>query len=201
MNTTRNLQVVPEPDDNVAPADVVTWRGEIVAAQWEAEHQLVGALLWLPAVIARPTLEMVPDHAITDPLTRWAYELIRGVVDAGNDPTPPAVLAAARQQPARDALEPNRPPTAQPLHRIAMYLYDAYSQTICPEAAAATYAREVLDDAYRRAFVACGIRMQQLGEGGADRADLTKQFSLARDELADLWRRCETAAKPGWDQP
>jgi hypothetical protein len=30
---------------------------------------------------------------------------------------------------------------------------------------------------------------------------LTDQFTLIRDELADLWRRCEAAAKPGWDAP
>jgi hypothetical protein len=34
------------------------------------------------------------------------------------------------------------------------------------------------------------MRMQQLGECGAERE--------LRDELADLWRRAEAAAKPGW---
>ena len=165
--------------------------------------------MWLPAPAARPILDMVPDDAITRPLTRWTYEVIRTVVRAGDNPTPPVVLAAAKHQPAREALQADQPPTGQQLRRIALYLYDAYSQTVCPAAAAgqtvaaaATYVREVLDHAYRRAFLACGIRMQQLGEcGAANRADLTTQFTRIRDELADLWRRCETAAKPGWDRP
>jgi hypothetical protein len=35
--------------------------------------------------------------------------------------------------------------------------------------------------------------MQLLGGNGADRNDLTQQFSLICDELAELWRRSETA--------
>jgi hypothetical protein len=27
---------------------------------------------------------------------------------------------------------------------------------------------------------------------------ITDQFAAIRDELADLWRRAEAAAKPGW---
>ena len=191
------LEIVREPDQ---PAD--EWAADTPTSPWQPAHQLIGALMWLPAPAARPILDMVPDDAITHPLTRWTLEVIRTVVHAGDDPTPPVVLAAAKHQPARDALRADQPPTGQQLRRIALYLYDAYSQTVCPEAAAATYAREVLDHAYRRAFATCGIRMQQLGEcGAANRADLTTQFTRIRDELADLWRRCETAAKPGWDRP
>jgi hypothetical protein len=80
-----------------------------------------------------------------------------------------------------------------------VHLSNAYPQTVSP-GAAASYAREVLDCAYRRAFRTKGIRIQQLGECGADRADLFEQFMLVRDELADLWRRAETAAKPGWPE-
>jgi len=57
------------------------------------------------------------------------------------------------------------------------------------------------DRAYRRAFRTNGIRMRQLAESGADRGELTAQFGAIRDELAELWRRAETAAKPGWDTP
>ena len=39
----------------------------------------------------------------------------------------------------------------------------AYTQVLSPSAAAGDYAREVLDEAYRRAFRDNGIRMQQLG--------------------------------------
>ncbi len=43
--------------------------------------------------------------------------------------------------------------------------------------------------------------MQQLAECGAERESITEQFGIIRDELADLWRRTEAAAKPGWWQP
>jgi len=40
--------------------------------------------------------------------------------------------------------------------------------------------------------------MQQLGETASDRAELTEQFSIIRDRLADLWRRAEATTVPGW---
>ena len=40
--------------------------------------------------------------------------------------------------------------------------------------------------------------MQQLGECGAERAALAQQLQLIVDELADLRRRADTAAQPGW---
>ena len=86
-------------------------------------------------------------------------------------------------------------------HKLAVYLFDAYQQVIAPKAAAGDYAREVLEEAYRRGFTQAGIRMQQLGECGAEPEALTTQFITIRDELADLRRRAEAAAKPGWWQP
>jgi hypothetical protein len=139
---------------------------------------------------------LVPDTAIWRPQTRWAYELIGQLIDAGTDPTPVSVLELGRSRPARDALSPDTPPTAHRQRQLALYLFDAYSQAISPAAAIATYARQVLDDAYRRAFDSCGIQMQQLAACGAERADLTVQFAAIRDELADLWRRAEAATKP-----
>ena len=53
----------------------------------------------------------------------------------------------------------------------------------------------------RRAVREHGIRMQQMADSGAERADLTDHFTTVRDELAELWRRAEAAAQPGWDQP
>ena len=78
---------------------------------------------------------------------------------------------------------------------LALYLFDAYQQAIAPQTAAGDYAREVLEEAYRRGFTQAGIRMQQLGECGAEREELTTQFIAIRDELADLRRRAEAAAK------
>ncbi|KPN46870.1 hypothetical protein, partial [Mycobacterium intracellulare] len=190
------LEVVPDPDDRAANTNDDAWQAYTAIDQYSAEHQFVGSLMWLPAEKGRPLLKLVPDTAIWRPLTRWAYELIRSLIEAGTDPTPPTVLAAGRHQPARDALEPATAPTANQQQRLALYLFDAYAQAVAPSAAVGSYARTVLDDAYRRAFDTCGIRMQQLAATVADRDELTEQFTAIRDELADLWRRAEDAAKP-----
>ena len=191
----RPLQVVADEDD-AGPASQDSWRAHAAIDQYSAEHQFVGSLMWLPAEKARPLVDLVPDTAIWRPLTRWAYESIRSLVDAGTDPTPPAVLDAGRRQPARDALDPASPPTANQQRRLALYLFDAYAQAVAPAAAVEAYARKVLDAAYRRAFAACGTRMQHLAATAADRDELAEQLSAIRDELADLWRRAEHAAKP-----
>ncbi len=183
----RALEAVPDTEE-LAP-DLGDWRAQSVIDQYSPEHQLVGSLLWLDIDEARCLLELVPDTAIWRPHTRWAYELIRRVVDNGDTPTPPAVLALGRRQAANDAIEPGQPPTDERYRQLSLYLFDAYAQAIAPNGAWRTYAREVLDEAYRRAFDTCGIRMQQLAASGLDRAELTKQFSAIRDELADLWRR------------
>jgi replicative DNA helicase len=195
------LEIVPTPDEG-ALADAPTpedddWRAQTVIDQWSPEHQLIGALMWLTAQQARPILEMVPESAIWQPRTRWAYEVIRSLVEAGEDPNPAIVLQRARSQPAAgDLLIPVSDSEHARRHRaLALHLFDAYSQVITP-ANVRFHAREVLDDAYRRAFDTCGIRMQQLASCGADREDLTAQFGAIRDELADLWRRADAAGKP-----
>jgi replicative DNA helicase len=175
-----------------------SWHAQTVLNQWAPEHQLIGALMWLTAEQARPILELVPDTAIWQPLRQWAYEIIRAVVADGRDPNPVVVLAAARQRSWSHAANADQPPTPYRHHRLAVYLAAAYTQVLSPAAAAGDYAREVLDEAYRRAFRDNGIRMQQLGGCGAERELITEQFAAIRDELADLWRRAETAAKPGW---
>ncbi len=189
----RTLEVVPD-HGAAEPPEGQDWRAQSVIDQYSPEHQLVGSLLWLGIDEARYLLDLVPDTAIWRPQTRWAYELIRRAVDSGDTPTPPAVLALGRRQSAYDSLDPGQPPTAERHRQLSLYLFDAYAQAIAPTAAWRTYAREVLDEAYRRGFDTCGIRMQQLAASGIDRADLTTQFSAIRDELADLWRRAEAAA-------
>ena len=196
------LEVVPDPDDTATtPAVGDDWRSTTVIDQYSPENQFVGSLLWLSAHQARPLLDLVPDTAIWRPQTRWAYELIRhAAVDADTDPTPVTVLELARSRPARDALNPDSPPTAHRQRQLGLYLFDAYSQAVSPAAAITTYARQVLDEAYRRAFDTCGIRMQELAASAAERGALTAQFITIRDELADLRRRAEAAAKSGWWQ-
>ena len=155
-------------------------------------------MMWLTAEQARPILELVPDAAIWQPLRQWAYEIIRAVVADRRDPNPVVVLAAARQRSWSHGANADQPPTPYRHHRLAVYLAAAYTQVLSPAAAASDYAREVLEEAYRRGFTQAGIRMQQLGECGAEPQALTTQFIALRDELADLRRRAEAAAKPGW---
>jgi replicative DNA helicase len=196
------VEIVPNPDDTTAePEAEHDWRSQTVIDQYSPEHQFVGSLMWLSAHQARPLLDLVPDTAIWRPRTRWAYELIRGLVASGTDPTPVAVLAAGRDQAARDAVKPDAPPTGSRYRQLALYLFDAYAQAVAPAAAIRTYAREVLNEAYRRAFDTCGIRMQQLAASGVDRAQLFDQFTAIHDELADLWRRTEAAAPHHRSQP
>jgi replicative DNA helicase len=76
-----------------------------------------------------------------------------------------------------------------------MYLADAYTESI-GATFADRFARQVLDDAYRRVFAALGQRMQRLAETGAERAALAEQFDAIREQLIDLRRRCETATSP-----
>ncbi|WP_431241038.1 hypothetical protein ACQ86B_28455 (plasmid) [Mycolicibacterium aichiense] len=192
------LEVVTHPTpapitaDSTADADDA--RATTVIDQYSAEHQLIGSLMWLSADSARPLLKLVPDNAIWRPLTRWAYELIRHVVGDGGTPTPPAVLAAARVYPASDALDPAHTLTATRHRQLALYLFDAYAQAISPAAAATTYAREVLDQAYRRTFETCGVRMQHLASSGLQCESLNSELTLMREELADLWVRSQAAA-------
>jgi replicative DNA helicase len=185
----RPLSVVPpEPDPR---------RGgtETPIPQWDCEHQLVGALLHLSAPQAAPILQLVPDIAIWRPENRWTYELIGHLVAEGRDPDPVLVLATARHRPPADAAHPGRPVSRQRHHQFAVHLANLYTRAVTP-AAVQQYAREVLDEAYRRAVAFHGHRMQQLSESGAPREDLTEYLTTMRADLADLWRRGEAARAP-----
>jgi replicative DNA helicase len=163
--------------------------------QFAAEHQYVGALLYLSTEQASPLLELVPDTAINRPVTRWAYELIRFLVEQDRPADPVSVLAAGRNRAAAQALDPRSVPSARQLHELAMYLADAYTESI-GSAFADRFARQVLDDAYRRRFATLGQRMQQLAETGTERAELAKQFDTIREQLTDLWLQCEAGTLP-----
>jgi len=195
----QSLHLVPShpgADDTLADtaAEADAFLADSVVQQWQPEHQFIGALLYLSADEARSLLDLVPDTAIAKPVARWAYELIRRLVDDGDKPDPVSVLAAGKRHSARHALRPDQPPTAKRHKDLALYLVDAYTQNIS-SALATSLARQVLDDAYRRAFGSLGERMQQLADTDTDRKELTEQFGLIRDELADLWRRADAAAK------
>jgi replicative DNA helicase len=189
------LHLVPSADSLAeSPEQSDAFLFERVVQQWQPEHQYIGALLYLSVDEARPLLDLVPGTAIAKPVARWAYELIRRLVDNEEKPDPVSVLAAGNRHSARHALRPDQQPTDKRLKQLALYLVDAYTQNISA-ALASSLARQVLDDAYRRAFGTLGQRMQQLAETDIDRGELTDQFGLIREELADLWRRGEAAAK------
>jgi replicative DNA helicase len=172
----RSLEAVPNQDfadsrsaraELDSPACGGDSRAQAVMEQWAPEHQLIGALMHLPARQAKPILDAVPGSAIWRPITRWAYELIRALVDAGRDPDPVFVLRRASTQSPSDALYPKQPLTPCRQHELAVYLADTYTRVLEPHSAA-SYAREVLDDAYRRAVREHGKRLAHLAEVGAE---------------------------------
>jgi LmbE family N-acetylglucosaminyl deacetylase len=173
--------------DTAAPG----WRAETTLRQWDPEAQLVGALLHLPAARVAPILALVPDAAIWHPDHRWAYEIVRHLVDAGADPDPVVVLRTARHRPPSDG---GHSDSARRHHAFAVRLADLYTNTVSP-GLVGQYAGEVLEDAYRRAVRFHGIRMTQLSETDCSREELTECLTAMRAELAELWRRAE-AAKP-----
>jgi hypothetical protein len=183
----------PRPLSLVAQNPEPDWRATSVLRQWDPEAQLVGALMHLPAATAAPILALVPDAATWDTDHRWAVEVIRHIVDTGGDPDPVVVLHTARHRPPADAAPGNQPVSALRHHAFAVRLAGLYTGTVTP-GSAPQYAREVLDDAYRRAVGLHGTRMTQLAETGAPRDELTDYLTAMRAELADLWRRAEAAA-------
>jgi hypothetical protein len=170
------------------------------ASVWDPEHQLVGALMWLPLEVARRITALVPAEAIHTPVTRWSYEIICTLAVAGHKPDPVLVLSTARHQPCTIAADSTAAPSASRHHQLSVYLARAYTETVCPDNAP-SYAREVLDNAYRRAFAASGQRMQVLAESEAGRTEMTETFAAVRAELLEWWRRAEAAAQPGWAEP
>jgi len=194
------LEVLPGGRDTT-PAET-DWEAPTTAAAtatagdspWAPEHQLVGALMWLSAEAARPIIDLVPAATIDQPITRWAYETISHLVAEGRNPDPVLVLATAQRRPCSIALDAAAPPSARRHHQLAVYLGRAYTETVSADNAAG-YAREVLELAYRRAFAACGERMQALADATADRTELTTEFAAIRAELLSWWRRAEAAAE------
>jgi hypothetical protein len=74
---------------------------------------------------------------------------------------------------------PGAPISVDRIHRFAVHLAEIYTGTVTP-AAAPQYAREVLDDAYRRAVGLYGTRMTQLAENGVPRGELTDHLTAMR---------------------
>ena len=66
------LHVVPDNDTDRAAAEDFELSaepsGETIAARWEPENQLLGALLWMPYTRARTFCDLIPDTAIWRPM-------------------------------------------------------------------------------------------------------------------------------------
>jgi hypothetical protein len=191
------------PASNVVPIKCVeeTWdpaepNAETIAQRWNPESQFIGALMWLTADRARPILELVRDSDIERPLNRWAVELIRSLVDAGENPNPVLVVRAAMKQAPADYAAPYETREWKPggqggrYHQLTLHLAAAYDHVVGYDAGVLSYAREVLDDSYRRAIRLHGARMQQMADAMCDREDLTDYVTqLMRGDLRDIWMR------------
>lgn len=168
---------------------------------WIAEDQFIGALMGLKGPAARELVELVPTTAIDQPIARWAYELITTLVQAGGNPDPTLILAAARRQPPAseaDVIDELTVTTLRPniIRDLGNYLANTLTRVYNPFGAR-EYAREVLDDAFRRASAAWGARLQQMAGAYADREELTTVITEGmRGELRDLWQRAERASRP-----
>lgn len=187
---TAALRLVPDLEPSIDDQ----WLIQTTTTAWEPERHLIGALMYLTASEAQEVLDLVPDNAIGDPAARWAYELIRRVVDAGQHPDPITVLGAGRHHGATQSPRPGTKPSEHQHHQLALYLVDASADTLSPTAVA-NCIRVVLDDAYRRAFDTFGLRMQQLAAAGTDRDDLAAEFAVISEELDSLRRRTEEAER------
>lgn len=187
---TAALRLVPDLNPSIDDQ----WLIQSTTTAWEPERHLIGALMYLTASEAQEVLDLVPDSAICDPAARWAYELIRRVVDAGQHPDPITVLSAGRRHAATKSPRPDAAPTAHQHHQLALYLVDASADTLSPTAVT-NCIRVVLDDAYRRAFDTFGVTMQQLAAAGNDRDDLATQFAAIGEELDGLRRRADVAER------
>jgi hypothetical protein len=194
MTNPRPLSLVAQTPDATQSRNS---QAETLLRQWDPESQLVGTLMHLPATAVVPILELVPDSAIWRPDNRWAFEVIRHIVGGGEDPDPVLVLHAARHRPPADAAHPSEPVSASRHHQFAIHLADLYTQAVSP-AAARQYAREVLEDTYRRAVELHGIRMAELAQRGTSRSELADYLTEMRAVLAELWRRAEAAASFRW---
>lgn len=169
-------------------------------SHWQPEQQFIGALLHLDVPACAELVDLVPTTAIWTPIARWAFELIATLTAAGTRPEPIAILALARRQPPASennvltglVITTQRPSIHADLGR---YLADALTRVIDPNDAR-SYAREVLDDAFRRAAADWGVRLQEMAEACADREDLTTVITEGmRGQLRDLWRRAEHARR------
>jgi replicative DNA helicase len=153
------LRLVPDPDETVPNEN------ELPHLADEHAQKLIAALMYLDADEAQEVFDLLPDTAFHDPTGRWAYQLIRAVVRAGQGVDPVTILVAGRHQRRGDegSAGAQRAPTADQQHQLALYLVDACNHT-ATRADPVSCAHDVLDNA--------SWRNSHARENSPDRTDL-----------------------------
>ncbi len=124
----------------------------------DPEGAFVGALLHMPAPMAREALDLVHDDDLGDYMHQRIVMVIRRLVAEDSAPDPVAVLARARA----DGVVTG----STAVQAMACRLHDLYASVPTP-ASWRLYALGTVDDALRRQCIALGDRVAQAAESSA----------------------------------
>ncbi|MGY1969002.1 hypothetical protein ACW9HH_32610 [Nocardia gipuzkoensis] len=180
--TTHDQQPAPDPITEVAHAIADKLAGDETEL-FHPENNLIGALMYHPADKVAQLLDYIDDDDIERVLPRAALTIIRQLARRGLDPDPMAVAAALRD-PQRAPTGPYDPDDIPDRYkRLLRYIHTVYANglNVGPRSAA----RQVVEDAYRRAFRDTGIGLTQRADAYVDIQDLEHFTAAALDE----WRR------------
>ncbi|WP_280412728.1 hypothetical protein [Nocardia asiatica] len=172
----------PDPFTEVAHAIVEKVAGD-EHHRFDPENNLIGALMYHPADKLAPLLAYVDDDDIEKVLPRAALSIIRQLVRRGIDPDPMTVAAALRdpQHAPTGPFDPDQIPGRY--ERLLRYIHTVYANGLNTGPRSA--ARQVVEDAYRRAFRDTGTGLAQRADAYADIQDLEHFTAAALHE----WRR------------
>ncbi|SLI01001.1 DnaB-like helicase N terminal domain protein [Mycobacteroides abscessus subsp. abscessus] len=178
---------------------------------WDAEDRLVGELLHMSAAHVRAITALVHPTDIHRPTSRWVYELITQLAADDINPDPRDVMTAARTHTPGEHRYPDAIDIARGRHseypvsdidlaesrphqfkKLCRYLTDVYTSHTSPFAVI-TYAREVLELSFRRTNKLWNERGAQMSEAMADRQDIAALHLAMRQDMRDIWNRCEAA--------
>lgn len=178
---------------------------------WDTEDRLIGSLLYLSAAEVRAIAAVVRPTDIYRPTPRWTYELITHLAAEGIDPDPRAVMTAARSRTPGEHRHPDVLDTDRGRHseyhsstvdlaeqrphvytNLCRYLTDVYTSFTSPFSVI-TYTRELLELSFRRINKFWSERQGQMSEAMADRQDIAAMHGAMRQDMRDIWNRCEAA--------
>lgn len=193
----------PVPDIDHVP-DVVDAIAEKLATDEQdrlhPETVLVGVLMYQPADHVTRLLQYVRDDDVEKLLPQTVLTVIRALASRGIDPDPMAVAAYLRDPTSVEVgpVEIDDFPNRQ--QRLVRYIVNAATDSVGitgPRSAA----RQVVEDAYRRAFAEIGTRIAQMAEAFADPEVLEETWRAGRDRLAAMWQRKRILSRPLPDSP